>query len=127
MPMVVFALSPLEHLVVGLLSVVLVVWPFWRIFSRAGYPGWLSLGMLVPLVNVVLLFVLAYADWPVFRRAAPPTEGGVLPAPGSPATAGTRICSHCGRAVDAAFCPYCNRPTAVAGGPSGGEVRGRES
>jgi hypothetical protein len=23
----------------------LVVWPFWRIFAKAGFPGWLAVGM----------------------------------------------------------------------------------
>lgn len=38
--------------------------PLWRITSRTGYPGPLSLLFLVPLANLVLLYVLAFGEWP---------------------------------------------------------------
>lgn len=41
-----------------------VVLPFWRIFSRAGFAGALSLLMFIPVVNIVMLFFLAFARWP---------------------------------------------------------------
>ena len=47
--------------------VVLVVWPFWRIFDKAGYPGVMSLLMIVPVLNVIALFFLAFAQWPVLK------------------------------------------------------------
>jgi hypothetical protein len=67
----VFALINLgaQEMLVLLLSGVLVVWPFWRIFSKAGFPGWLAIGMLVPLVNLYLLFYLAFAEWPTLPRS----------------------------------------------------------
>lgn len=46
-----------------LLAVVVVI-PFWRICSRAGYPGVISLLVLVPLANLVFLYFLAFANWP---------------------------------------------------------------
>ena len=46
--------------VVGLLWVI----PFWRIFPRSGWPSALSLLMFIPLVNIVLLWVLAFKRWP---------------------------------------------------------------
>ena len=46
-----------------LMGVILVV-PFWRICTRAGFPGALSLLILVPLVNVGFLYFLAFAGWP---------------------------------------------------------------
>jgi hypothetical protein len=48
-----------------------VVWlvPLWRIVGKAGFPGPLSLLALVPLVNVVLLWVFAFVRWPVERDA----------------------------------------------------------
>ena len=42
----------------------IVVWPFWKITTRVGYPGWLSLLMVVPLVNVAYLYFLAFSTWP---------------------------------------------------------------
>ncbi len=38
---------------------------FCKIFSRAGYSWALGLLMLVPIANIVMLFVLAFVEWPV--------------------------------------------------------------
>lgn len=38
---------------------------FWQIFRKAGFPAPLSLLMLVPLVNVAMLFFLAFSPWKV--------------------------------------------------------------
>jgi uncharacterized membrane protein YhaH (DUF805 family) len=37
--------------------------PYWKIFSKAGFSGWLSLLMVVPFVNLVLLYVVAFSEW----------------------------------------------------------------
>jgi hypothetical protein len=42
--------------------------PFWMIFSKAGFSGWMSLTQIVPLVNVIVLFYLAFAEWPIQRE-----------------------------------------------------------
>jgi hypothetical protein len=62
-----FGLGPAEFLVV-VVALVLVVWPLWRVCSRAGFPGPLALVALIPLGLIVLLFVLAFAEWPAMRR-----------------------------------------------------------
>ncbi|MFE8071024.1 hypothetical protein QQM79_08185 [Marinobacteraceae bacterium S3BR75-40.1] len=46
----------------------LVVVPFWRICQRAGFSGWLSLLILVPLLNIGLLYFLAFAEWPARQK-----------------------------------------------------------
>jgi hypothetical protein len=51
-----------QEILILLLCLLVVVYPFWQIFAKAGYPGWLSLGMLLPLVNLILLFFLALSD-----------------------------------------------------------------
>jgi len=38
--------------------------PFWKIFPRAGWSPWFSLLMAVPLVNFVMLYILAFKVWP---------------------------------------------------------------
>ena len=38
--------------------------PYGRAFSRAGYSPWLCILMLVPLVNVIAMWVFACAEWP---------------------------------------------------------------
>jgi hypothetical protein len=40
----------------------------WRLCSRLGYSSWFSLAMLVPLANILLLYFLAFADWPAGPR-----------------------------------------------------------
>lgn len=42
----------------------LVLAPIWRILRRLGYNPWLSLLTLVPIVNLIALWRLAYARWP---------------------------------------------------------------
>lgn len=38
---------------------------FCKIFSKAGYSWALGLLMLVPIANIIMLFVLAFAEWPI--------------------------------------------------------------
>jgi hypothetical protein len=47
-----------------LMMVAVVIVPFWFIFSKAGYSKWLSLLMVVPIANVILLYFLVFAKWP---------------------------------------------------------------
>ena len=41
---------------------------FCRIFSKAGFSWALGLLILVPIANIVILFVLAFAEWPIQRE-----------------------------------------------------------
>ena len=52
-------------------AVLITVIPFWRICEKAGFPGVLSLLMLVPLGNLVLPFYLAFVDWPALKQTQP--------------------------------------------------------
>ena len=55
---------------VMLLFVILLnVLPFWKICTKAGFPGALSLLMLVPIANIVFLFYIAFAEWPALRNS----------------------------------------------------------
>ncbi|MFN0195359.1 MAG: hypothetical protein ACKVT0_01330 [Planctomycetaceae bacterium] len=65
--MLAFIPGVFELLIVGLVLIAVVI-PFWMICSKAGFPGWIGLGVLVPVLNVVLLFFLAFAEWPALRR-----------------------------------------------------------
>ena len=53
-----------------LVVAVVAVIPFWRICTRVGFSPWLSLLILLPLVNLVFIYVLAFAEWPSQRRAS---------------------------------------------------------
>ena len=46
----------------------LIVVPFWQLWRRTGHSGWISVLMVVPLLNLILLWVLAFKDWPAVRR-----------------------------------------------------------
>ncbi len=39
-----------------------------KIFSNAGYSWALGLLMLIPIVNIIMIFYLAFADWPVNKE-----------------------------------------------------------
>lgn len=54
----------IAHVIVLLLVVVGGVVPYALIFRKAGYTGWLALLMLIPIVNYVLTWWFALADWP---------------------------------------------------------------
>ena len=46
---------------------IVVVIPALRICQRTGYPGWMGVLILIPIVNLVLLYFIAFSDWPVER------------------------------------------------------------
>ena len=47
------------HWLFMLLWIAIILPPFWKIFSKAGFSGWLSLLIFVPLVNLVVLYIVA--------------------------------------------------------------------
>src|SRR5215467_10541404 len=51
-----------------IVAVVLSVWAYWRIFAKAGYPGAMGILMVIPLLNVIMLFFLAFSEWPVLKE-----------------------------------------------------------
>ncbi len=58
----------IELLIIAMLSVLIFVWPAWRILSKAGYPGWFGVGALFPPVLFVLALFMATAEWPIERE-----------------------------------------------------------
>jgi hypothetical protein len=47
----------------GFILLIVVVIPFWKIFQKAGFAPALSLVMLIPIVNIVALYMLAFSEW----------------------------------------------------------------
>ncbi len=44
------------------------IWLFWRIFSKAGYSGAMSLLILIPGVGaLIVLCILAFGNWPILK------------------------------------------------------------
>jgi hypothetical protein len=62
-----FSLSIVHVLAVAVL--ILLVWAFVAIFgrivNRAGYSRWWLLTLVVPVVNLIMVWVFAFAIWPV--------------------------------------------------------------
>ncbi len=54
-------------LVPVLILLALVVIPYWKIWQRTGHSGAWGLLMLVPFVNIISLWVLAFKEWPALR------------------------------------------------------------
>ncbi len=53
------------------LGLVIVIVPFWFICKKAGFSPWLSLLNVVPFGNLILIYVLAFADWKVIPAPVP--------------------------------------------------------
>ena len=62
---------PMDMVIPGpfmmLVFAAMIIIPFWIIFTKAGHSKWLSLLMVVPLVNVLMLYFLAFSSWPVHK------------------------------------------------------------
>jgi hypothetical protein len=48
-----------------LVALAILIIPFWFICKKAGFSPWLSLLNIVPFGNLILIYVLAFADWKV--------------------------------------------------------------
>lgn len=54
-------------MLIWLVVLVLLVVPYWKLWTRTGHAGWWALLMVVPLANIISLWVLAFKDWPALR------------------------------------------------------------
>ena len=64
------------------------IWLYWRIFSKAGYNGALSLLNLVPGVGpLICVCILAFGKWPIEEQLI--ARGGTLPSAGGSAPVST--------------------------------------
>ena len=54
-------------MVIALVATVVVL-PFWKVFARIGFPGWMGLAMVVPVLNLIVLYYVAFAKWPLSER-----------------------------------------------------------
>lgn len=50
---------------------IIMVIPYWFIWKKAGFSPLFSLLMIVPFVNFIMLYVLAFAEWKVVPVAQP--------------------------------------------------------
>ncbi|MGC7403873.1 hypothetical protein ACPWR0_13860 [Pandoraea pneumonica] len=55
---------------IGLLvGLVLLGIPIWRILTRLGFSPWLTVLAFIPVVNIISLWLLSYANWPGQRSS----------------------------------------------------------
>jgi ABC-type transport system involved in cytochrome c biogenesis permease subunit len=59
--MALIALMP----VFALIGAAIVIVPSWFIWKKAGFSPWFSLLTVLPLVNLIMLYVLAFSEWKV--------------------------------------------------------------
>ena len=59
------AIAGLFSIVLVFVAIVaaLVLWPTIRILKRLGLSPWMSLLLIVPIGNLLLLWIVAYSDW----------------------------------------------------------------
>jgi hypothetical protein len=64
----------IRHIAMGFLAILpffilvalaILILPFWFICKKAGFSPWLSMLNIVPLGNLILIYVLAFSDWKV--------------------------------------------------------------
>ncbi len=58
----------LISLLITVAIIVFAIIIYWKIFSKAGYSGALGLLMFVPIANIVVLCILAFGEWPIYRE-----------------------------------------------------------
>lgn len=56
--------------IVFLALVIAALWSAWLVVRKAGYSGWQTLLIFVPVANLVWLVAFASTDWPVERELA---------------------------------------------------------
>jgi hypothetical protein len=52
------------HFLIVILVLATFIVPVVKIIKKAGYSGWWTLLWFVPLANIIMLWVFAFADWP---------------------------------------------------------------
>lgn len=57
-----------SSVIISLIVLIFFVIIYWRIFSKAGYSGALSLLLFIPIVNIIVLCVLAFGTWPIYKE-----------------------------------------------------------
>ena len=51
-----------------LIVLFLIVPPYVKIIQKAGYSGWWVLILLVPIANLVAIWVFAFSKWPTLQK-----------------------------------------------------------
>jgi hypothetical protein len=71
-------------LLIFLVMAILPIIAYWKIFAKTGNSGAIALLMIIPLVNLIVLYWMALGDWPALRQAGASPGGYPPPAPYPP-------------------------------------------
>ncbi|MBE0659640.1 MAG: zinc ribbon domain-containing protein [Bryobacteraceae bacterium] len=71
-------------LLIFLVMAILPIIAYWKIFAKTGNSGAIALLMIIPLVNLIVLYWMALGDWPALRQAGLTPGGYPPPAPYPP-------------------------------------------
>jgi hypothetical protein len=55
-----------------LIPLFLAGFPCWKIIKKAGFSGWWVLVTVIPVFNLIFLWVFAFIDWPVRESGSRP-------------------------------------------------------
>ena len=68
----------------GLIALAIILIPYWFICKKAGFSPWLTLLNIVPFGGLVLIYVLAFAEWKVAPAPQPGWPQPPYPQPPMP-------------------------------------------
>jgi flagellar basal body-associated protein FliL len=68
----------------GLIALAIILIPYWFICKKAGFSPWLTLLNIIPFGNLVLIYVLAFAEWKVAPAPQPGWPQPPYPQPPMP-------------------------------------------
>ena len=55
------------HWIIVIFVLFVYLFPVVKVLNKAGYSGWWCILAIVPLVNLIMLWVFAFASWPSLR------------------------------------------------------------
>ena len=50
------------------LFLIFIIAPYWKICSKAGFSRWLSLLIIIPVINMIVIYVIAFSKWPALNK-----------------------------------------------------------
>ena len=58
----------LSSVIFSLIVIIFAAIIYWKIFAKAGYSGAMGLLMFVPIANIIVLCMLAFGNWPIYKE-----------------------------------------------------------
>lgn len=53
-----------EMLIISFFGIIFIL-PSWKILTKAGFSGWLSFIIIIPIINFLFLIYFAFTKWPI--------------------------------------------------------------